>query len=158
MMMGLGVGGVSVGMFHLITHAFFKACSSSAPAPSSTAAPASRTSAAWAACASIMPVTFPTYAVGMLALCGFPFFFSGFWSKDAILHAAHDWSISQAPFYIGALGALLTAFYMTRQVYYVFFGSNRLAASSHDDPQLAAALRGTQHTTPRTTRTRAPRS
>jgi NADH-quinone oxidoreductase subunit L len=56
----------------------------------------------------------------MLALCGFPLFFSGFWSKDEILRAAHTWSISQAPFYIGALGALLTAFYMTRQVFYVF--------------------------------------
>ena len=38
----------------------------------------------------LMPITFATYAVGMLALCGFPLFFSGFWSKDAILHAASD--------------------------------------------------------------------
>ena len=92
-----------------------------------------------------MPITFLTYTAGMLALCGFPFFFSGFWSKDAILHAAHNWSISQAPFYMGALGALLTAFYMTRQVYYVFAGSNRLAASSHDDPQLAAHFEDPAH-------------
>src|SRR5436309_6127502 len=62
----------------------------------------------------------------MLALCGFPLF-SGFWSKDKILHAAHGWSISQAPFYLGLFGALLTAFYMTRQVSYVFFGNCRLA-------------------------------
>jgi NADH-quinone oxidoreductase subunit L len=75
-----------------------------------------------------MPITFTTYAVGMLALCGFPLFFSGFWSKDAILHAANGWSISRAPFYLGAFGALLTAFYMTRQVYYVFFGESRFAA------------------------------
>jgi NADH-quinone oxidoreductase subunit L len=81
----------------------------------------------------------------MLALCGFPFFFSGFWSKDAILHAAHNWSISQVPFYMGAIGALLTAFYMTRQVYYVFAGSNRLAATSHDDPQLAAHFEEPAH-------------
>jgi NADH-quinone oxidoreductase subunit L len=84
----------------------------------------------------------------MLALCGFPFFFSGFWSKDAILHAAHNWSISQAPFYMGAFGALLTAFYMTRQVYYVFFGASRLAAASHDDPQLAAHFEDPAHSTP----------
>ncbi len=58
----------------------------------------------------------------MLALCGFPLFFSGFWSKDEILHAAHGWSVSQVPFYLGAFGALLTAFYMTRQMYYVFGG------------------------------------
>ena len=66
-----------------------------------------------------------TYAVGMLALCGFPLFFSGFWSKDAILHAASTWSVSRVPFYLGAIGVLLTAFYMTRQVYYVFFGESR---------------------------------
>ncbi len=67
----------------------------------------------------------------MLALCGFPLFFSGFWSKDEILHAAHGWSISHVPFYLGVLGALLTAFYMTRQVFYVFFGKSRLAESTH---------------------------
>jgi NADH-quinone oxidoreductase subunit L len=72
-----------------------------------------------------MPVTFATYAVGMLALCGFPLFFSGFWSKDAILHAASTWSVSRVPFYLGTIGVLLTAFYMTRQVYYVFFGELR---------------------------------
>ena len=72
-----------------------------------------------------MPVTFATYAVGMLALCGFPLFFSGFWSKDEILHAAHGWNVSQIPFYLGLTGALLTAFYMTRQVALVFFGNSR---------------------------------
>jgi NADH-quinone oxidoreductase subunit L len=65
----------------------------------------------------------------MLALCGFPLFFSGFWSKDAILHAAQAWSISRVPFYLGSFGALLTAFYMTRQVYYVFFGESRLGTN-----------------------------
>jgi len=70
-------------------------------------------------------VTFATYAVGMMALAGVPVFFSGFWSKDAILHAAHGWGPSAAPFYLGLLGALLTAFYMTRQVCYVFYGQAR---------------------------------
>ena len=69
-----------------------------------------------------MPVTFVTYAVGMLALCGFPLFFSGFWSKDGILEAAQHWSVAKGPFYLLVFGALLTAFYMTRQVCYVFFG------------------------------------
>ena len=90
-----------------------------------------------------MPVTFATYAVGMLALCGFPLFFSGFWSKDAILHAAQDWSISRIPFYLGSLGALLTAFYMSRQVYYVFFGESRLSVSVHQS-QIAAIEHGKQ--------------
>src|ERR1043165_5163693 len=83
-----------------------------------------------------MPVTFATYAIGMLALAGFPLAFSGFWSKDAILHSAHSWQVSHVPFYLGVAGAFLTAFYMTRQVALVFFGSNRgcareSAANSH---------------------------
>src|SRR6185369_15388281 len=74
-----------------------------------------------------MPVTFATYAIGMLALSGFPLLFSGFWSKDEILHAAHGWHPSHWPFYLGVFGALLTAFYMTRQVLLVFFGDYRIA-------------------------------
>jgi NADH-quinone oxidoreductase subunit L len=74
-----------------------------------------------------MPLTFATYAVGMLALSGFPLFFSGFWSKDEILHAAHAWNLSHWPFYLGLAAAFLTAFYMTRQVAFVFFGNCRLA-------------------------------
>jgi NADH-quinone oxidoreductase subunit L len=70
---------------------------------------------------SAMPVTFLVYAVGMLALAGVPLF-SGFWSKDEILHAAQGWPVSRLPFYLGLAGAFLTAFYMTRQVSLVFFG------------------------------------
>jgi NADH-quinone oxidoreductase subunit L len=51
-----------------------------------------------------------------MALAGVPLFFSGFWSKDEILHAAHGWSVSHIPFYLGVAGAFLTAFYMTRQM------------------------------------------
>jgi NADH-quinone oxidoreductase subunit L len=147
MMMGLGVGGVSVGMFHLITHAFFKALLFLGAGSVIHGCSGEQDIRRMGGLRKYMPVTFLTYAVGMLALCGFPFFFSGFWSKDAILHAAHNWSISQAPFYMGAFGALLTAFYMTRQVYYVFAGGNRLAASSHDDPQLAAHFEDPAHHT-----------
>jgi NADH-quinone oxidoreductase subunit L len=75
-----------------------------------------------------MPVTFATYAVGMMALSGVPIFFSGFWSKDGILEAAHRAS-HKGPFYLGVTGALLTAFYMTRQVCFVFFGKNRAGGS-----------------------------
>jgi NADH-quinone oxidoreductase subunit L len=75
----------------------------------------------------LMPITFATYAIGMLALSGFPLVFSGFWSKDAILHAAHGWSVSRIPFYLGAFAAFLTAFYMTRQIVFVFYGSCRLS-------------------------------
>jgi NADH-quinone oxidoreductase subunit L len=72
-----------------------------------------------------MPITFVVYAIGMLALAGFPLFFSGFWSKDEILHHASLWSVSHVPFYLGCCGALFTAFYMTRQMGLVFFGSYR---------------------------------
>jgi len=65
----------------------------------------------------------------MMALSGVPIFFSGFWSKDEILHAAHGWrgSAAHLPFYLGIFGALLTAFYMTRQMFYVFAGDCRLS-------------------------------
>jgi NADH-quinone oxidoreductase subunit L len=74
-----------------------------------------------------MPITFATYAIGMMALSGVPIFFSGFWSKDEILHSAREWPVTVWPFYLGVFGALLTAFYMTRQMFFVFFGNCRLA-------------------------------
>jgi NADH-quinone oxidoreductase subunit L len=145
MMMGLGVGGVSVGMFHLITHAFFKALLFLGAGSVIHGCSGEQDIRRMGGLRKFMPVTFAAYTAGMLALCGVPFFFSGFWSKDAILHAAHNWSASQLPYYMGALGALLTAFYMTRQMYYVFAGTNRLAASSHDDPQLATHFEDPAH-------------
>jgi NADH-quinone oxidoreductase subunit L len=129
MMIGLGVGGVAVGMFHLITHAFFKALLFMGAGSVIHGCHEEQDIRHMGGLKRFMPITFATYAVGMLALCGFPLFFSGFWSKDAILHAAKAWSISSVPFYLGSFGALLTAFYMTRQVYYVFFGESRLAES-----------------------------
>jgi NADH-quinone oxidoreductase subunit L len=125
MMMGLGVGGVAVGMFHLITHAFFKSLLFMGAGSVIHGCHEEQNIRRMGGLRRFMPMTFATYAVGMLALCGFPLFFSGFWSKDAILHAASTWSISHVPYYLGAIGAFLTAFYMTRQVYYVFFGKPR---------------------------------
>jgi NADH-quinone oxidoreductase subunit L len=125
MMLGLGVGGVAVGMFHLITHAFFKALLFMGAGSVIHGCHEEQNIRRMGGLRKLMPVTFATYAVGMLALCGFPLFFSGFWSKDAILHAASLWSVSRVPFYLGTIGVLLTAFYMTRQVCYVFFGKPR---------------------------------
>jgi NADH-quinone oxidoreductase subunit L len=127
MMMGLGVGGVAVGMFHLITHAFFKALLFLGAGSVIHGCGGEQDIRRMGGLRRAMPITFAAYAAGMLALCGFPLF-AGFWSKDEILHAAHGWSVSQVPFYLGAAGALLTAFYMTRQMYYVFAGTTRLAA------------------------------
>jgi NADH-quinone oxidoreductase subunit L len=125
MMLGLGVGGVAVGMFHLITHAFFKALLFLGAGSVIHGCHEEQDIRKMGGLKKFMPVTFATYAIGMLALSGFPLVFSGFWSKDEILHSAHDWSISRVPFYLGAFGALLTAFYMTRQVLFVFFGAYR---------------------------------
>ena len=144
MMMGLGVGGVAVGIFHLLTHAFFKALLFLGAGSVIHGCSGEQDIRRMGGLRRHMPITFATYAVGMLALCGFPLFFSGFWSKDEILHAAHLWSVSQVPFYLGSIGALLTAFYMTRQVFYVFGGTSRLAETNHNASHAATA----QHESP----------
>ncbi|MGC9291845.1 MAG: NADH-quinone oxidoreductase subunit L [Acidobacteriaceae bacterium] len=145
MMLGLGVGGVAVGMFHLITHAFFKSLLFMGAGSVIHGCSEEQDIRRMGGLRKRMPVTFATYAVGMLALCGFPLFFSGFWSKDEILHAAHLWSISQTPYYLGAFGALLTAFYMTRQVYYVFAGTSRLGEGAHDASHSLHAVGADKH-------------
>ena len=124
MMLGLGAGGVAVGMFHLITHAFFKALLFLGAGSVIHGCRDEQDIRRMGGLRKLMPVTFATYGVGMLALSGFPLLFSGFWSKEEILHAARGW-IAPGPFYLGVFAALLTAFYMTRQVCYVFLGSVR---------------------------------
>jgi NADH-quinone oxidoreductase subunit L len=124
MMLGLAVGGVAIGMFHLITHAFFKALLFLGAGSVIHGCAGEQDIRRMGGLRKLMPVTFATYAAGMLALCGVPLF-SGFWSKDEILHSAHIWTVSSAPYYMGAAAALLTAFYMTRQVCSVFFGNPR---------------------------------
>jgi len=130
MMMGLGVGGPAVGMFHLITHAFFKALLFLGAGSVIHGCAGEQDIRRMGGLRRFMPITFAAYSAGMLALCGFPLF-AGFWSKDLILDSAHIWSVSQLPFYMGVLGALLTAFYMARQMAYVFFGHLRPAAPGH---------------------------
>src|SRR5215469_8664937 len=137
MMAGLGVGGVAVGMFHLITHAFFKALLFMGAGSVIHGAHEEQDIRHMGGLKKYMFATFVTYGIGMLALCGFPLFFSGFWSKDAILHAAFTWNASRVPFYLAAFGVLLTAFYMMRQVAYVFFGKPRFkpaAMTPHESP------------------------
>jgi NADH-quinone oxidoreductase subunit L len=135
MMAGLGMGGVAVGMFHLITHAFFKALLFMGAGSVIHGCHEEQDIRRMGGLKADMPVTFLTYAIGMLALCGFPLFFSGFWSKDGILEAAQHWSVAKTPFYMLVFGALLTAFYMTRQVSYVFFGSYRGHGQAHESPK-----------------------
>src|SRR3979411_894991 len=73
----------------------------------------------------LMPVTFVTYAIGMMSLSGVPLFFAGAWTKEEILHASAHWPKSQAPYYLMLAGVVLTALYMTRQMIYVFYGNRR---------------------------------
>ena len=148
MMVGLGTGGVAVGMFHLVTHAFFKSLLFMGAGSVIHGCHEEQNIRRMGGLRKLMPVTFATYAVGMLALCGFPLFFSGFWSKDAILHAASTWSVSRVPFYLGTIGVLLTAFYMTRQVYYVFFGEPREVGIRHEPHSAKAAPATTSRESP----------
>jgi NADH-quinone oxidoreductase subunit L len=137
MMMGLGTGGVAVGMFHLITHAFFKALLFLGAGSVIHGCHEEQDIRKMGGLRKWMPVTFATYAAGMMALTGVPLFFSGFWSKDEILHSALQWPVSSLPFVMGLLGAFLTSFYMGRQTLLVFFGESRAgehAGHAHESP------------------------
>jgi NADH:ubiquinone oxidoreductase subunit 5 (subunit L)/multisubunit Na+/H+ antiporter MnhA subunit len=73
----------------------------------------------------------------MMALAGVPLLFSGFWSKDEILFSAWTWQGGRGPFYVALCGALLTAFYMMRQMIYVFSGTYRSHSEHvHESPRV----------------------
>ena len=136
MMLALGVGSVAAAMVHLIAHAFFKALLFLGAGSVIHGAHEEQDIRKMGGLRKPMPVTFITYAIGMMALSGVPFFFSGFWSKDEILHIAHGWPVSHLPFYAAAAAAFLTAFYMTRQVCYVFAGDYRGHGTPHESPAI----------------------
>ncbi len=136
MMLALGVGSWTAAIFHLLTHAFFKALLFLGAGSVIHAAHHEQDIRSLGGLAPKMKVTFATFAIGMMALAGVPFLFSGFWSKEAILHAAHGWDVSQVPFYVGLAAVVLTAFYMTRLVAETFLGRPRsdAAAHAHESP------------------------
>ena len=136
MMVGIGVGGYAVGMFHLITHAFFKALLFLGAGSVIQGTHDRQDIREMGGLGKLMPFTFATYAIGMVALAGVvPL--SGFWSKDEILFSAWTWKTSRWPFYLALFGALCTAFYMMRQMIYVFFGNPRLPAREvHESPKV----------------------
>ena len=85
----------------------------------------------------LMPITFMTYVIGMMNLSGVPFFFSGAWTKEEILHATGHWPASHLPCYLMLAGVVLTALYMTRQIIYVFLGRQRSASEhAHESPSV----------------------
>lgn len=137
MMVSLGVGGVAAGIMHLIVHGFFKALLFLGGGSVIHGTGNEQDIRKMGALRWAMPVTFLTYAVGMLNLSGAPFFFAGGWSKEEILHATARWQLSQLPYYFTLLGVVLTALYMTRQMIYVFLGKSRVASGrAHESPRV----------------------
>src|SRR6266516_3685772 len=130
MMVSLGVGGVAAGMIHLLAHGFFKALLFLGAGSVIHGCHGEHDIRKMGGLRRLMPVTFSTYAIGMMALSGVPLFFSGGWTKEEILHTTAHWPKSHVPYYLGLAGVILTALYMTRQSIYVFFGNQR-AASTH---------------------------
>jgi NADH-quinone oxidoreductase subunit L len=134
MMVSLGVGGVAAGIMHLLAHGFFKALLFLGSGSVIHASHHEQDIRQMGGLRKLMPVTFITYAIGMMALSGVPLFFAGAWTKEEILHATAHWPKSPVPHYLMLAGVVLTALYMTRQVIYVFFGHNRSAAAVHESP------------------------
>jgi len=130
MMVSLGVGGVAAGIMHLLAHGFFKALLFLGAGSVIHGLHHEQDIRKMGGLRRLMPITFSTYAIGMMALSGVPFFFSGGWTKEEILHATSNWPRSHLPHYLMLIGVILTALYMTRQIIYVFFG-NRRTISEH---------------------------
>jgi NADH-quinone oxidoreductase subunit L len=133
MVMAVGLGEPPAAMYHLTTHACFKALLFLAAG--SVIHGLSQEQNIWkmGRLKDKMPVTYWTFLAGTLALCGlWPF--SGFFSKDAILGAAYQHSMTL--FAVGILVAFLTTFYMFRLVFVVFLGKAKsdLATHAHESP------------------------
>src|SRR6267143_838169 len=137
MMVSLGVGGVAAGILHLLAHGFFKALLFLGAGSVIHGCHGEQDIRKMGGLRRLMPVTFGTYAIGMMALSGVPLFFSGGWTKEEILHATAHWPRSHVPYYLMLAGVVLTALYMTRQMIYVFFGNRRSAAEhAHESPRV----------------------
>ncbi len=135
MMVSLGVGGVAAGIMHLLAHGFFKALLFLGSGSIIHGCHEEQDIRKMGGLRGLMPVTFLTYAIGMMALSGVPLFFAGAWTKEEILHATSLWPVSRVPHFLMLCGVVLTALYMTRQMIFVFFGSRRAAAErAHESP------------------------
>ena len=129
MFIGVGVGAFREGIFHLVTHAFFKGLLFLA-AGSVMHAMANETNA-WkmGGLRKVMPVTFWTSLVGWLAISGVPPF-AGFFSKDQILTEAYFHGFGGV-WAVGLIAAILTAFYMSRWFFLIFLGKPRYGPDVH---------------------------
>jgi NADH-quinone oxidoreductase subunit L len=141
MFAGVGAGAYVAGMFHLTTHAFFKALLFLGAGAVIHALAGEQDMRRMGGLWRKLPVTALTMGVAWLAISGIPPL-SGFWSKDEILATLFErggaWRVIWA---LGLLTALLTAFYMSRMIYLTFFGQPRWAdgAHPHEAPRVMIA-------------------
>ncbi len=135
MFVGVGVGAYASGIFHLVTHAFFKGLMFLTAGSVMHAMANELDMRKMGGLKAKMPITHWTFFIGALAIAGFPFL-SGFWSKDEILHSA--WGSSPVIYVIGLVTAFLTAFYMFRLIFVTFYGESRaepeVASHVHESP------------------------
>ena len=122
MFLAVGIGAYVAAIFHMVTHAFFKALLFLGSGSVIHGMGGEQDMRRMGALRKVMPITAITFMIGWLAIAGVPPF-AGFWSKDEILLFAYD--LSPALWVIGLVTALLTAYYMSRQVFLVFFGEAR---------------------------------
>jgi NADH-quinone oxidoreductase subunit L len=128
MFLGVGVGAYASGVFHLMTHAFFKGLLFLGAGSVIHGMEGEQDIRRMGGLAAKMPVTFWTFAVACAAIAGVPLF-AGFFSKDAILF--HAFQRSPVLWAIGVLGAGLTAFYMFRLLFLTFLGESRVDPHVH---------------------------
>jgi NADH-quinone oxidoreductase subunit L len=132
MFFAAGSGAYGAAMFHLFTHAFFKALLFLGAGSVIHAMHHEQDMRFYGGLRKHIPITFALMTIGTLALTGF-FFTAGYYSKDAILEVAfaNGMTASRAAFFVGALVALLTSFYSWRLVFLTFYGAPRWAGSEH---------------------------
>lgn len=141
MTVALGASAYSAAIFHLMTHAFFKALLFLAAGSVIIAMHHEQDIRKMGGLWKYMPVTFVTFLIGSLALIGFPGT-SGFFSKDSIIMAVHASDLPGATFAYWAvlLGVFVTAFYTFRMFFLVFFGKERMDAPTrshlHESPKV----------------------
>jgi NADH-quinone oxidoreductase subunit L len=131
MFLGLGAGAFSAGIFHLVTHSFFKALLFLGAGSAIHALSGEQDLRNMGGLRKHTPYTFLTLLCAAVAIAGVPPF-SGFHSKDAILLAAHQ----HAPwmYWVGVITAAMTAFYVFRAIFLAFFGSPRGHHHPHESP------------------------
>ena len=133
MTVALGASAYSVGVFHLMTHAFFKALLFLAAGSVIIGMHHDQDIRNMGGLRKYMPITWFTSLVGSLALIGTPLF-SGFYSKDSIIEAVHASHLPGAGFAYFAVvfGVFVTAFYSFRMYFLVFHGKERFGQAAHD--------------------------